>query len=108
MSTCCSQIKAKVLNKVGTVDLSNISVQISRIDGPWKQISENDSLFAKIPQHLTVPSDPPADETLRAKWDEEQSARQQQFTQECKMLFKKTFAFHCRLELTFDLLPIAI
>jgi hypothetical protein len=32
MSTCCNQLKTKVLNKVGTVDLTQLSVQISRLD----------------------------------------------------------------------------
>ena len=108
MSTCCGQIKTKVLNKVGTVDLSNITMQICRIDAPWKQMTENDPLFAKIPQHLTTAPDPPADESMRAKWDEEQTARQTQFTAECSKLFRKPMAFHCRFELTFDLLPISI
>ena len=38
MSTCCCQIKSKVLNQVGTVNLSNITMQICRIDTPWKQM----------------------------------------------------------------------
>jgi len=45
---------------------------------------------------------------MRAKWDEDQTVRQAQFTAECNMLFKKPQAFHCRFELTFDLLPISI
>ena len=108
MSTCCGQIKTKVHNTVGTVDLRNITMQICRIDAPWKQMTENDPLFAKIPQHLCTHPDPPADESMRAKWDEDQTTRQAQFTAECNMLFKKPQAFHCRFELTFDLLPISI
>jgi hypothetical protein len=33
---------------------SNVSVQISRLDGPWKQMLENDTLFKSIPEHLTA------------------------------------------------------
>jgi hypothetical protein len=55
MSTCCQQLKTKVLSKVGTCDLNQLSVQLSRMDGiHWVELSENDELFSKIPAHLTT------------------------------------------------------
>jgi hypothetical protein len=45
LSTCCNQIKTKVLNKVGTCDLSNVTVQISRLDGQRSQMIADDTLY---------------------------------------------------------------
>ena len=56
MSTCCQQLKTKVLSRVGTVDLNQLSMQIHRLDGiHWLEMSENDELFSKIPSHLPTP-----------------------------------------------------
>jgi len=46
MHTCCTQLKSKVLSKVGTCDLNSLSLQISRLGGAeWMDISKNDELF---------------------------------------------------------------
>ena len=111
MSTCCAQIKSKVLNKVGTVDLSNISLQINRIDGPWTQIMENDPLYARIPQELTMKPDPPESQnntTALAEFDEAQDARRKKFTKCTHDMLHKKHSFYCRFELVFELLPVAL
>ena len=111
MSTCCGQIKSKVLNQVGTVDLSNISLQINRIDGPWTQIMENDPLHADIPQELTKKPDPPppsSDEKEHAEYQEAQDTRRKKFQQYCSDMLHKIHKVYCRVELQFELLPVAI
>ena len=55
MHTCCTQLKSKVLSKVGTCDLNSLSLQISRLDGAeWIDISQNDELFSLLPQSVTA------------------------------------------------------
>ena len=105
MSTCCSQIKTKVLNKVGTCDLSNVSVQISRLDGPWKQMLENDTLFKSIPEHLTVSADQPQEEAEILLWEKEQKRKREEFTATYHAILNKQRSFCVRFELEFDLIP---
>ena len=55
MHTCCTQLKSKVLSKVGTCDLNSLSLQISRLDGAeWIDISQNDELFSLLPPSVTT------------------------------------------------------
>lgn len=108
MSTCCQQLKTKVLSKVGTCDLNQLSLQISRLDGiNWLEMSQNDELFSKIPSHITTQS-ARADDMSTEDWQALQQARKDQFTQHANALINKPFSFHCRLQLQFELLPSAV
>lgn len=108
MATCCQQLKTKVLNKVGTCDLNQLSVQLSRMDGiHWVELSENDELFSKIPAHLTT-------QALRNEnvtdheWMETQEKLKHEFTAAANMLIKKPFSFHARIQLEFELIPTSV
>jgi len=108
MSTCCQQLKSKVLSKVGTCDLNQVSLQLSRLDGiHWVDMSENDELFSKIPAHLSVPA--VREEGMSTEdWQKQQMQRQERFTQAANALLKQPYAFHARLELQFELMPTAV
>jgi hypothetical protein len=108
MATCCQQLKTKVLSKVGTCDLNQVSVQLSRMDGiHWVELSENDELFSKIPAHFTTPSMKTEDMTEEG-FLAHQELRKQQFTQAANMLIKQLFSFHACLQLEFELMPTAV
>ena len=108
MATCCQQLKTKVLSKVGTCDLNQLSVQLSRMDGiHWVELSENDELFSKIPAHLTTqglkPENMPDNE-----WRQTQEQLKREFTATANMLIKKPFSFHARIQLEFELIPTSV
>ena len=112
MHTCCSQLKSKVLSKVGTCDLNSLSLQISRLDGSeWMDISKNDELFSMLPPHVTTArprqTQFTSEEEKRA-YDTEQLRLQEQHHEERNALFGKQFSFHCRLELQFELMPVHV
>ena len=108
MSTCCQQLKSKVLSKVGTCDLNQVSLQLSRLDGiHWVDMSENDELFSKIPAHLSAPAVRSEGASADA-WQQEQMQRKEQFTAAANALLKQPYAFHARLELKFELMPTAV
>ena len=108
MSTCCQQLKTKVLNKVGTVDLNQISMQIHRLDGiHWLEMTENDELFSKIPAHLTTPV--PRTEGMSVEdWNTLTTQRKEEFTDAANAIIKKPYSFHARLELEFELMHTSI
>jgi hypothetical protein len=108
MSTCCQQLKSKVLSRVGTVDLNQLSMQIHRLDGiHWLEMTENDELFSKIPTHLTTPV--PRTESMSVEdWNTLTTQRKEEFTTAANAIIKKPYAFHARLELTFELMPTSI
>jgi hypothetical protein len=108
LSTCCNQIKTKVLNKVGTCDLSNITVQISRLDGQWSQMTADDALFKCIPEELTVPVEATDDSNSLREVEEAQRKRTYEFSSACHAILNKQRSFHLRFELEFDLIPQAI
>jgi hypothetical protein len=106
MSTCCNQLKTKVLNKVGTVDLNQLSVQISRLDGiHWLEMSENDELFSKIPAHLTTAVPRPAEGENVEEWQLLQAKRKEELTTAANNLIKKPYSFHARIQIEFELMP---
>jgi hypothetical protein len=108
MSTCCQQLKSKVLSKVGTCDLNQVSVQLSRLDGiHWVDMSENDELFSKIPAHVSMPA-VRAEGMNADEWQKQQMTRQEKFTQAANALLKQPFAFHTRLQIEFELMPTAV
>lgn len=108
MSTCCQQLKTKVLSRVGTVDLNQLSMQIHRLDGiHWLEMSENDELFSKIPAHLTTPVQR-TEEMSVEEWNKLTTQRKEEFTTAANSVIKTPYAFHARLELTFELMPQAI
>lgn len=94
-----------MLNKVGTCDLSNITVQISRLDGPWSQMISDDALFKRIPEHLTVSSDPPEDSSMLIEFEEQQKRKKHEFSNACHTMLNKQRSFFLRFELEFDLIP---
>jgi hypothetical protein len=105
MSTCCQQLKTKVLNKVGTVDLNQLSVQISRLDGiHWLEMSENDELFSKIPTHLTTALTRPEDISVD-DWHVMQAKRKEDLTTAANILIKTPYSFHARIKIEFELMP---
>jgi len=108
LSTCCNQIKTKVLNKVGTCDLSNVTVQISRLDGQWIQMTADDALFKCIPEELTVPIEASDDGTPHREIEEAQRKRTCEFSNACHAILNKQRSFHLRFELEFDLIPQVI
>jgi len=107
MATCCQQLKTKVLSKVGTCDLNQLSVQLSRMDGiQWVELTENDELFSKIPAHLTslaAQGDMSSEEFQQA-----QAENKRQFTQAANNLIKQPFSFHARIQLEFELIPTSV
>jgi hypothetical protein len=110
LSTCCNQIKTKVLNKVGTCDLSNVTVQISRLDGQWSQMTTDDALFKCIPEELTVPVEPADvclldDSSNLSELEDAQRRRAREFSGACHAILNKQRSFHLRFELEFDLIP---
>lgn len=108
MATCCQQLKTKVLSKVGTCDLNQLSVQLSRMDGiHWVELSENDELFSKIPAHLTTQGLRNENMT-EEQWHENQEHLKQEFTAAANALIKKPFSFHARLQLEFELIPTSV
>ena len=108
MSTCCQQLKTKVLSKVGTCDLNQISLQLSRLDGiHWIDMSENDELFSKIPAHISTPA-VRTDNMSNEDWQEHQRSRQLQFTEAANAIIKQPYAFHARLQLEFELMPTSV
>lgn len=106
MSTCCQQLKTKVLNKgVGTVDLNQLSVQIARLDGiHWLEMTENDELFSKIPTHLTMPVIK-GDDMTTEDWQTQQTKRKEELTAAANSLIKKPYSFHARIKIEFELMP---
>jgi hypothetical protein len=107
MSTCCQQLKSKVLSKVGTCDLNQVSLQLSRLDGiHWVDMSQNDELFSKI-AHLNTPvvrTDAMSGEDFK----EQQLARREQFTQAANSMIMRPYSFHARLQVEFELMPTAV
>ena len=107
MSTCCQQLKSKVLSKVGTCDLNQISLQLSRLDGiHGVDMSQNDELFSKI-SHLNTPV-VRTDAMSGEEFKEQQLARREQFTQAANSLIMRPYSFHARLQVEFELMPTAV
>ena len=108
MSTCCQQLKTKVLSRVGTVDLNQLSMQIHRLDGiHWLEMSENDELFSKIPSHLLTPILKTQDMDVET-YNQLTLERQQNIKNAHSTVLSTPYAFHARLELEFELMPHAI
>ena len=97
MSTCCQQLKSKVLSRVGTVDLNQLSMQIHRLEGiHWREMTENDELFSKIPTHLTTPV--PRTKNMSVEdWNTLTTQRKEEFTTAANAIFWRRFG--CRFEL---------
>lgn len=112
MHTCCTQLKSKVLSKVGTCDLNSLSLQISRLDGAeWIDISQNDELFSLLPPHVTTARPQPThfeNEEEKNRYNAAQIQRQEQLQQEQNALHSKHFSFHCRLELQYEVMPVHV
>ena len=112
MHTCCTQLKSKVLSKVGTCDLNSLSLQISRLDGAeWIDISQNDELFSLLPPSVTTARAPQTsfeNDDAKQKYDNAQMLRQEQLNQEQHALHSKHFSFHCRLELQYEVMPVHV
>lgn len=112
MHTCCTQLKSKVLSKVGTCDLNSLSLQISRLDGAeWIDISQNDELFSLLPPSVTTVQAPQTsfeNEDEKQKYDNAQMLRQEQLNQKQHALHSKHFSFHCRLELQYEVMPVHV
>jgi len=108
MSTCCQQLKSKVLSKVGTCDLNQLSLQLSRLDGiHWVNMSEDDELFSKIPAHISAPA--VRSQGMSAEdWNKHQMERKEMFTEAANSLLKQPFSFHARLQIEFELMPTAV
>jgi hypothetical protein len=108
MSTCCQQLKSKVLSKVGTCDLNQLSLQLSRLDGiHWVNMSEDDELFSKIPSHISAPAVRSEGMTTE-EWMKHQTERKEKFTEAANALLKQPFSFHARLQIEFELMPTAV
>ena len=112
MHTCCTQLKSKVLSKVGTCDLNSLSLQISRLDGAeWIDISQNDELFSLLPPSVTTARAPQTsfeNDDEKIKYDNAQRLRQEQLNYEQHTLHSKHFSFHCRLELQYEVMPVHV
>ena len=109
MSTCCNQLKTKVLSKVGTVDLNQLSVQISRLDGiHWLEMTENDEIYSKIPSRLTTSLARPTDADALGAYETEKAKRKEELTQAANMLIRKPYSFHARIQIDFELMPTAV
>lgn len=90
----------------GTVDLNQLSVQISRLDGiHWLEMSENDELFSKIPAHLTTAVPRPAEGENVEEWQLLQAKRKEELTTAANNLIKKPYSFHARIQIEFELMP---
>lgn len=108
MATCCQQLRTKVLSKVGTCDLNQVSLQLSRMDGiHWVEMSENDELFSKIPSYLTSIGSK-SDDMSSEDWTKHQQDVKRQFTEAANQLIKKPFSFHARIQLEFELIPTSV
>lgn len=112
MHTCCTQLKSKVLSKVGTCDLNSLSLQISRLDGAeWVDISQNDELFSLLPPSVTAARAQQSlfdSETQQKEFDNAQRSKQEQLNHEQHALLSKHFSFHCRLELQYEVMPVHV
>jgi len=96
MSTCCNQLKTKVLSKVGTVDLNQLSVQISRLDGiHWLEMSENDEIYSKIPTHLTTALPRPTDSETIAAYEIEKGQTQRRTCTSSEYAYQKAILVPC-------------
>ena len=105
LSTCCNQIKTKVLNKVGTCDLSNVTVQISRLDGQWSQMTADDALYKCVAEEVLTTE---AIEEGASARESIESTVTKNFNSACHLILNKQRSFHLRFELEFDLIPQAI
>ena len=102
MASCCNKLKTQVLNRVGTVDLNHLQVQIQRLDGmQWIEMSQNDELFSKMPSHVMAQTDANASDADLAQCKKD-------FTNAYNNLLKKPYAFHARLELQFEVIPTVV
>lgn len=112
MHTCCTQLKSKVLSKVGTCDLNSLSLQISRLDGAeWIDISQNDELFSLLPARVTTARPQQTvfeSEEEKDLYNAEQRKKQEEVQQEQNALHSKHFSFHCRLELQYEVMPVHV
>jgi hypothetical protein len=103
LSTCCAKIKNQVLSKVGTCDLSNITVQISRLDGQWDQLRAEDALHKCVSESVISSADATEDQHLSAA--QSSSGSQRDFNSALHVILHKQRTFHLRFELEFDLIP---
>jgi hypothetical protein len=112
MSTCCNKLKSQVLNRVGTVDLNALQLQVQRLDGmQWIEMSENDELFSKMPSHLMMDmnqSEVPTNAADIEAFNATQKKNQLEFTNECNAVLKRPYAFHARLEVEFEIMPTIV
>ena len=91
------------------MDLNQLSVQISRLDGiHWLEMSENDELFSKIPAHLTTAVPRPAEGESVEDWQQMQAKRKEELTVAANNLIKKPYSFHARIQIEFELMPPAL
>lgn len=98
LHTCCTQLRSKVLSKVGTVDLNSLNVQISRLDGfDWM---DHEEVIASLP-HL---------KQVQEQFDASTAQNSNKLNQANmhQAIMNKTFSFHCRLELQFEIMPITV
>ena len=112
MSTCCQQLRSKILEKIGTVDLNEIRVQISRLDGlNWKEMQCGDELMSTLPVRLSQPMGAcphPENSEQKTIFEQERANRAQELTASMTELLDKKNSFTCRLELKFELLPTLV
>jgi hypothetical protein len=99
MLTSCKQLKSKVLSKVGTCDLNQLSLQLSLIDC----IHE---LFFQIAHLNTLVM---RSESMNGEdFKEQQLDRKDQFIQSPNSLIMKQYSFHAQLQVEFELMPTAV
>jgi hypothetical protein len=109
MATCCNHLRKVVLNKVSTMDLNNLTLQISRLDNAkWVDYSTEDELMLQLPASLTTMSEAPNDSELFEKWKHEQTQNELAMSDTLHKLTHEPRTFTCRIALTFQLLPTAV
>ena len=109
MSTCCNHLRKVVLNKVSTMDLNNLTLQIARLDNAkWVDYSTEDELMLQLPANLTTMSEAPNDSDSFEKWKIQQTQNEAVMSDTLHKLTHEPRTFTCRIALTFQLLPTNI
>ena len=109
MSTCCNHLRKVVLNKVNTMDLNNLTLQIQRLDNAkWVDFNTEDELMLELPACLTTMVEAPTDTDAFEKWQVQQTQNEQHMSDTLHLLTHEPRTFTCRLSLTFQLLPTTV
>jgi hypothetical protein len=87
-ATCCSALRTKVLKNVGTQDLNNFTVQISRLGNKdWINMQDNNEILSAIPHEVYVENN------------------EQKTADYCAALMRRNFALTARFEITYNVNP---